>query len=42
MDSMESCTYLRYQYTELPKAKTVDEIKVLLPGNLGKDQISNE
>jgi len=31
--------YLRYLFTELPKAETVEAIEALLPGNLSKDQI---
>ena len=38
-NGLEPYAYLRYLYTELPKADTVDAIEALLPGNLGKDQI---
>jgi transposase len=31
--------YLRYPFTELPKAETVDAIEALLPGKLDVDQI---
>jgi len=36
---LEPYAYLRYLFTELPKATTVEAIEALLPGNLGKDQI---
>jgi len=36
---LEPYAYLRYLFTELPKAETVDAIDSLLPGNLDEDQI---
>ena len=36
---LEPYAYLRYLFTELPKAETVETIEALLPGNLSKDQI---
>ena len=38
-NGLEPYAYLRYLFTELPKAETVDAIEALLPGNLKKDQI---
>jgi len=38
-NGLEPYVYLRYLFTELPKAQTVDAIEALLPGNLEKDQI---
>jgi transposase len=38
-NGLEPYAYLRYLYTELPKATTVEAIEALLPGNLSKDQI---
>jgi len=38
-NGLEPYAYLRYLFTELPKAETVDAIEALLPGNLDKDQI---
>jgi transposase len=38
-NGLEPYAYLRYVFTELPKADTVDAIEVLLPGNIDKDQI---
>jgi len=38
-NGMEPYAYLRYLFTELPKAETVEAIEALLPGNLSKDQI---
>ena len=38
-NGLEPYTYLRYLFTELPKAETVDAIETLLPGNLDRDQI---
>jgi transposase len=38
-NGLEPYAYLRYLFTELPKAQTVDAIEALLPGNLDKDQI---
>jgi len=38
-DGLESYAYLRYLYTKLPQAKTVEKIEALLPGNIDADQI---
>ena len=38
-NGLEPYAYLRYLFTELPKAETVDAIEALLPGNLDQDQI---
>ena len=38
-NDLEPYAYLRYLFTELPKAETVEAIEALLPGNLNKDQI---
>jgi transposase len=38
-NGLEPYAYLRYLFTELPKAETVDAIEALLPGRLDKDQI---
>jgi len=38
-NGLEPYAYLRFLFTELPKANTVDAIEALLPGNLGDDQI---
>ena len=38
-NGLEPYAYLRYLFTELPKAGTVEAIEALLPGNLNKDQI---
>ena len=38
-NGLEPYLYLRYLFTELPKAETVDAIEALLPGNLDADQI---
>jgi transposase len=38
-NGLEPYTYLRYLFTELPKATTVEAIEALLPGNIDKDQI---
>jgi transposase len=38
-NGLEPYAYLRYLFTELPKAETVDAIEALLPGNLDADQI---
>ena len=38
-NGLEPYAYLRYLFTELPKAETVEAIEALLPGNLSKDQI---
>ena len=37
-NGLEPYAYLRYLFTELPKAETVDSIRALLPGNIDKDQ----
>ena len=38
-NGLEPYAYLRYLFTELPKAETVDAIEALLPGKLDADQI---
>ena len=38
---LEPYAYLRYLFTALPKAGTVDVIEALLPGNVDPDQIRN-
>ena len=38
-NGLEPYAYLRYLFTELPKAETVEAIEALLPGNLDADQI---
>ena len=38
-NGLEPYAYLRYLFTELPKAKTVAAIEALLPGSLDKNQI---
>lgn len=38
-NDLEPYAYLRYLFTELPKAQTVAAIEALLPGNLDKNQI---
>jgi transposase len=38
-NGLEPYAYLRYLFTELPKAETVEAIEALLPGNTDKDQI---
>lgn len=38
-NGLEPYLYLRYLFTELPKAETVDAIEALLPGNLDADEI---
>ncbi len=38
-NGLEPYAYLRYLFTELPKAETVEAIEALLPGNFRKDQI---
>ena len=40
-NDLEPYTYLRYLFTELPKAETIEAIEALLPGTIKKDQISN-
>jgi hypothetical protein len=39
-NGLEPYTYLRYLFTELPKAETVEAIEALLPGNLAEDQLN--
>ena len=39
-NGLEPYAFLRYVFTELPKADTVKTIEALLPGNLEKDQIN--
>ena len=39
-NGLEPYRYLRYMFTELPKADTVKTIEALLPGNLEKDQLN--
>ena len=39
INGLEPYAYLRYIFTELPKADSVEAIEALLPGNLNKDQI---
>ncbi|VAW74738.1 Mobile element protein [hydrothermal vent metagenome] len=38
-NGLEPYAYLRYLFTELPKAETVEEIEALLPGAVTQDQI---
>ena len=38
-NGLEPYAYLRYLFTELPKAETVDAIEALLPGDIDKDQL---
>ena len=38
-NGLELYAYLRYLFTELPTAETVDAIEALLPGNIDQDQI---
>jgi len=40
-NGLEPYAYLRYLFTALPKAETVDAIEALLPGNVDPDQIRN-
>ena len=40
MNGLEPYAYLRYLFTELPKAETVEAIEVLLPGNVGSELIA--
>jgi transposase len=40
-NGLEPYAYLRYLFTALPKAETVDVIEALLPGNVDPDQIRN-
>ena len=39
INGLEPYAYLRYVFTELPKAGTVEAIEALLPGDLKKEQI---
>ncbi len=38
-NGLEPYAYLRYLFTELPKAETVDAVEAVLPGKLDADQI---
>jgi transposase len=38
-NGLEPYAYLRYLFTQLPKAESVEDVEVLLPGNIGKNQI---
>ena len=38
INGLEPYAYLRHVFTELPKARTVEAIEALLPGNLKKEQ----
>jgi len=38
-NGLEPYAYLRYLFTELPRAESVEAIEALLPGNIDKDQI---
>ena len=38
-NGLEPYAYLRYLFTALPQAETVEAIETLLPGNIDKDQI---
>jgi transposase len=38
-NGLEPYAYLRYLFTELPKAETVEAIEALLPGNVDEDLI---
>ena len=38
-NGLEPYAYLRYLFTELPKAQTLEDIEALLPGTINKDQI---
>ena len=40
-NGLEPYAYLRYLFTALPKAETVEVIEALLPGNVNPDQIRN-
>ena len=40
-NGLEPYAYLRYLFTALPKAETVEVIETLLPGNVDPDQIRN-
>jgi transposase len=39
-NALDPYAYLRYVFTELPRAETLEAIEALLPGNIAKDQIS--
>jgi transposase len=39
-NGLDPYAYLRYLFTALPKAGTVEAIETLLPGNLAKDQLN--
>jgi len=39
-NGLEPYAYLRYLFTELPKATTVEDVERLLPGNINPDQIN--
>lgn len=39
-NGLEPYAYLRYLFTELPKANTVEAIEALLPGNIAEDQFN--
>ena len=38
-NGLEPYVYLRHIYAQLPKAKTVEEMEALLPGNVTAEQI---
>jgi transposase len=38
-NGLKPYAYLRHLFSKLPKARTVEAIEALLPGNLSKDQI---
>ncbi len=40
-NGLEPYAYLRRVFAELPRAETVEAIEALLPGGIGKDQISS-
>jgi len=40
-NKLEPYAYLRYLFTELPQAETVEAIEALLPGNIDKNQIKS-
>jgi len=40
-NALEPYAYLRYLFTELPKATTVEDIEALLPGTIKEGQICN-
>ena len=39
-NGLEPYAYLRYLFAELPKANTVEDVELLLPGNINLDQIT--